>query len=729
MSTDGLQRWILLLAVFGASALAFAPSLGAGFVWDDSLVVTGNYDFRGLDASRLHWMATTSRAGHYQPLTWLSLALDFERSAGPTGAALEAAPFHATNVALHALFAVVLYLLAFALLRRALPDASAASVWLAAAFAALFHAVHPLRCESVCWVTERRDVLSGLFFALATLAYCRGAPSADEARWRAGPLLGSVLAAGLALAALRLSVSLEDPAALGLGALGLGALGGAGLALAAALLATAIVLGAAASRPERDVRFAWRVVASCCVALSLFAKAWAMVIPVLWLLLDLYPLSRGRRGAREVARLVAEKAPIVALAAAFAWLASWAQRAQQGTMDLWQAHTFSDRIAQAAWGLLYYPAKTLVPVGLVPLREIPDDLAITQPRYLAAFAVAAAITFAALASLRRRPALAVPWLAYVVVVSPVLGLAQAGPQLVADRYGYLACVPFALLLAGALLQLARASRAYARFATVFAGLWLAVLMAAAFHQSRIWQSDEVLWEFAVAAGEPPARQAILNLGVVRMDAARYAEAEALFREGMERSPEDPTFALALGVAKLRTARAAAPDGRGPLLDAAAMQIERAIALFEARGLRRVEPYVQHGIVLRERGELEGSRARLAQAVEMAPTSPDAHLELVATLVARAERDAVPEPERALASLREASRHAEVAFALAPASGDARFMRGLALDMQSQVLAHLGREAEARERRAEAVRAYRDVQPGTRAWEPVRQRLRELGASP
>lgn len=71
-----------LVAALGAgvAALAFAAfarSLDAGFVsWDDGLTVTDNFAIRGLTAEHLRWMWSTSWAGHYQPLAWLSLALD-----------------------------------------------------------------------------------------------------------------------------------------------------------------------------------------------------------------------------------------------------------------------------------------------------------------------------------------------------------------------------------------------------------------------------------------------------------------------------------------------------------------------------------------------------------------------------------------------------------------------------------------------------------------------------
>src|SRR5215471_10497081 len=157
-------RWILALIVVAGSLAAFAPALRAGFVsWDDPLTVTDNYAIRGFTAQDLHWMVTTSRAGHYQPLSWLSLALDHAVYGLSAPDFPEASGFHATNLLLHAAGALALFAFAQALYARAggrIASSGARAIVVAAALAALLHAVHPLRAESVCWVTERRDVLS-----------------------------------------------------------------------------------------------------------------------------------------------------------------------------------------------------------------------------------------------------------------------------------------------------------------------------------------------------------------------------------------------------------------------------------------------------------------------------------------------------------------------------------------------------------------------------------------
>lgn len=147
----------------------FLPALGNGFVnWDDFENLVGNPLYRGLGLEQLSWMFTTFHLGHYQPLSWVSFGFDYlVWGMDPFG-------YHLTSVLLHSLNALVFYLLCARLLAAAAPpssDEERTALAISACFAALFFSLHPLRVESVAWATERRDVLSGLFYLLAVLWY------------------------------------------------------------------------------------------------------------------------------------------------------------------------------------------------------------------------------------------------------------------------------------------------------------------------------------------------------------------------------------------------------------------------------------------------------------------------------------------------------------------------------------------------------------------------------
>src|SRR5881396_2679307 len=177
-----LQRWTsrlvsVLIAV--VTFAAFLPTLQNQFVaWDDGKNLLNNYHYRGLGWTHLRWMWTT-HLGHYIPLTWMTFGLDYLLwGMNPVG-------YHLTNLLLHAANAAVFYLVARRILGLALPGpAQRGNVGLAAsaAFAALLFAIHPLRVESVAWATERRDVLSGLFYLLALLVYLRAGEQGERGR-------------------------------------------------------------------------------------------------------------------------------------------------------------------------------------------------------------------------------------------------------------------------------------------------------------------------------------------------------------------------------------------------------------------------------------------------------------------------------------------------------------------------------------------------------------------
>src|SRR3970282_1395935 len=130
-------------------------------------------------------MFTTSLMGHWIPLTWLTLGVNYVLGG------MEPWGYHAGSLLLHAANAVVFYAVARRLLAAGTgargTDAAVAGG--GAAAAAVF-AVHPLRVESVAWVTERRDVLSGFFFLLAVLGYLKAVERG------AGGRLGSRRGAG-----------------------------------------------------------------------------------------------------------------------------------------------------------------------------------------------------------------------------------------------------------------------------------------------------------------------------------------------------------------------------------------------------------------------------------------------------------------------------------------------------------------------------------------------------
>jgi tetratricopeptide (TPR) repeat protein len=156
------QRHILFLisaALVAAIAIAYEPMRHSDFVeLDDNKYVTENPNVTGgITRDSVIWAFTKTYASNWHPLTWLSHMADCEIYG------LNPAGHHITNVLIH----IANSLLLFWVLRK-MTDATWRSAFVAAAFA-----LHPLHVESVAWVAERKDVLSGLFWMLTMAAYVR----------------------------------------------------------------------------------------------------------------------------------------------------------------------------------------------------------------------------------------------------------------------------------------------------------------------------------------------------------------------------------------------------------------------------------------------------------------------------------------------------------------------------------------------------------------------------
>jgi protein O-mannosyl-transferase len=159
----GLALAAVLLAVI--TVIAYHPVAGYGYIsLDDPLYVSENPHVQaGLTWEGIRWAFTSFDASNWHPLTWLSLMLDVQLFGNQPGA------FHTANLCLHIVTAILLLLFLARTTER---------LWLAAAVAGLF-ALHPLHVESVAWISERKDVLSGLFWMASMLAYAwySGRPS------------------------------------------------------------------------------------------------------------------------------------------------------------------------------------------------------------------------------------------------------------------------------------------------------------------------------------------------------------------------------------------------------------------------------------------------------------------------------------------------------------------------------------------------------------------------
>lgn len=444
-------RWAAPLIVAMLTALAFVRILSNELLsWDDLGNLVENDAYRGFGPAQLRWMFTTFHLGPYQPLSWLSYACDYALwGLRPFG-------FHLGNLLLHTICAGAFYFLVLRLIALARPEqAGAPAARVAAMIAALVFAVHPLRVESVAWATERRDVLSGLFFVLTLHAYLRYASAPRTGRYVLTLLL---------------------------------------------------------------------------FVLASLAKAIVMTVPVVLVLLDFYPLRRLRRGDR---RVWLEKLPFLLVSAGTAYLAVVGQRTA-GALGSLEDLTFAQRSAVAAYAACFYVWKTIVPIRLGPMYELPVSLDPRIVRFIACELAVAVGTVVAWRIRRRLPFLAVAWLFYLVTLAPISGLVQVGRQIAADRYTYLPGMAFGALVAAAILDWAVRSPNALRRAGLACGAVVLVLAGLTAKQTSYWHDSVRIWTRALDL-DPDCAFAHYNLSLLLQDrgdlksALRHAEAAARLR--------------------------------------------------------------------------------------------------------------------------------------------------------------------------------------------------------
>ncbi|HYV56269.1 MAG TPA: tetratricopeptide repeat protein [Candidatus Nitrosopolaris sp.] len=353
-------------------------------------------------------------------------------------------------------------------------------------------------------------------------------------------------------------------------------------------------------------------------AASLLSDASGMTLPLVLLVLDVFPLRRMRGRPREwlpsAPRLLGwEKTPFVLLALAAAVVALRAQ-GQVGALRTLGEYDVSFRLSQVFIGLTFYLQKTLVPLSLSPLYEIPADLHLTWRLLVPSVAAVVALTVVVVRARTAWPAGLACWVCYVLLLAPVLGIAQSGPQLVADRYSYLSCLSWGLLAAGGLLHCWRlgSSGAMGRTSvatvTAVATLVPLALGVLTWRQAQVWHDTETLWTHVLSV-TPRSSLAHNGLGYLMLRRGDLAEATPHLEEATRLNP-----ALAEGHYNLGNAFAL--QGR---LDEALRQYREAVRIRPTYA----EAHFDLGVVLTRVGQLDEAIDHYREAVRLQPDDAEA----------------------------------------------------------------------------------------------------------
>jgi protein O-mannosyl-transferase len=600
-----LQDWLrrpgffcLFLAL--TTLAVYLPTAWNDFVnYDDSDYVTENTHVKsGLTWQTVVWAFRSGHASNWHPLTWLSHALDCQMFGMNPGAMhLVSAGFHAANTVL--LFLVL----------RALTGA----LWRSALVAALF-GLHPLHVESVAWVSERKDVLSGLFFLLTIWAYGRYAgKSAVSNQW---------------------SVISKD-------------------------------------RTTFHVsRFTFRaslfyLLSLAFFALGLMSKPMLVTTPFVLLLLDYWPLRRMQsaewrmQDARfrsssalfihQSSFILLEKLPFFALSAVSSIVTFRVQRAGGAVST---ALTVGERIANAAVSYGRYIRKMFWPDDLSVLYPHPGHWPLWQVLVCTALLVGTSGGIAMLG--RRRPYLVTGWLWFLGTMVPVIGLVQVGIQSMADRYTYVPLIGLFIMVVWGLGDLVaeRLPQALeARILAISAAVALAACAALTVRQVQFWKDSEALFKRAVQVTSNNYL-AYNNLGFYYSGKGRKAEAVEQYRLSLKINPayEDALNNLGYALAGER-------------------KFAEAIPLYEAAlGVRPKHAEVNNnlGNALSEIGRIDEAIQHYLIALHENPEYADAHNNLGIALAMKGKLDeAIPHFQAAIRyKPNYASAHSNLGNALA-----------------------------------------------------------------
>ncbi|MGC3958715.1 MAG: hypothetical protein QM813_12480 [Verrucomicrobiota bacterium] len=333
------------------------------------------------------------------------------------------------NAFIHALNAVLLFLVL---------GQMTGAMWRSAVVAALF-ALHPLRVESVAWISERKDVLCWFFGLLSLLAYVR---HSRHAILHPPP---STLA------------SFKSPAY-------------------------------------------WLAIVF--FACALMSKAMLVTFPFLLLLLDVWPLSRATKPSVSlnfsfVRGLLVEKLPFLILSAVFCFITLQVQN-NAGAMTFIKNVSAGDRLANAVMSYAKYLGKTFWPSDLAVVYPHPS-----APYAAAAMWAGWQIGLAALVLLGisiycaqqfvRRPYLTVGWFWYLGTLVPVIGLVQVGEQAMADRYTYIPLVGPAIMLVWGLFDWAGRLQFPKQLQGGLCFLLVGILSVTTWTQLQFWRNTVTLF--------------------------------------------------------------------------------------------------------------------------------------------------------------------------------------------------------------------------------------------
>jgi tetratricopeptide (TPR) repeat protein len=406
-------------------------------------------------------------------------------------------------------------------------------------------------------------------------------------------------------------------------------------------------------REDRSVHPGWPTGAFFLFVGALLCKAVAVSLPVVLVILDVYPLRRLGGGpggwlGPSARKVWLEKIPFFALSLLFMCIAIVAKKHSSVLASMQPPGISSSQMAQACYGIWHYPVKTVLPSNITAYYALPNRVNWFAPRFLLSIVGTLGVSIGLFLLRRRWPGLLAAWLVYLVVVAPNLGLVRINNQIAGDRYSYVAMMGSVVVAAAGLCQLCQSGR-WGRPTTVtLTAAGLAViggLVVLTWDQCLTWRTSETLWTHALNRGEASSTSEVQNfLGLALAQQGRIEEAKVHFAEALRLWPtyaeahnnlgtalaEQAEYDGALGhffeALRLNPSHVEAHNNVGSILVRQG-KFDEAVAQY-AESLRLdADNAVAHGNlewILRRPGNLDRTVARYAAAIWLNPADTAAH---------------------------------------------------------------------------------------------------------
>ncbi|UCC30735.1 MAG: tetratricopeptide repeat protein [Phycisphaerales bacterium] len=387
------------------------------------------------------------------------------------------------------------------------------------------------------------------------------------------------------------------------------------------------------------------------LALGLMAKPMLVTWPFVMLLLDYWPLGRFDQVKYEQGgvmqtwwRLIREKLPLIALAAASSVMTILAQK-RGGAVASSALIPLDARLSNALITYVCYLGKTVWPAGLAVYY--PHSYQAAPGLHTAgAVLLLAVVTAVAIQTRQTRPYLIVGWLWYVGTLIPVIGLIQVGSQAMADRYTYVPLVGIFVLIAWGIGDSVRLTRVRRAVLGGICGACIGALMAVTWPQVGYWRDSVRLFEHTleVTSDNAPAQ---VFLAQTLYSQGRHEEAIAHYTEAARLQPNDLGTVYNLGLALYLEGRMEQAIGRFAhvlrikpdhaathlYLGSSLAQTDRfAEAIAHSKTALRINPGLKRahydlGMALAGTGEYEDAIHHYEQWLGLDPSSADTHFRL------------------------------------------------------------------------------------------------------